>query len=132
MASTATKKLTEREVKLLTDPNLADLATLMPDGGPQVTPVWIDYEDGYIFVNTAEGRVKDRNVRRDPRVAISVFDSSNPYGQNVFTTRGRVVEITTEGAKEHIDRLAKKYLDMDVYPWHTETEQRVILKIQPE
>lgn len=132
MASTATGKLTDREIKLLTDPNLADVATLMPDGSPQVTPVWIDYRDGLILVNTAEGRVKDRNVRRDPRVAISVFDTSSPYGDNVVTLRGRVIEVTTEGAKEHIDFLAKKYLGKDVYPWHQPNEQRVILKIQPE
>jgi PPOX class probable F420-dependent enzyme len=132
MAPIATTKLTEHQVKLLTAPNLADLATLMPDGSPQVTPVWIDYQDGLILVNTAEGRVKDRNVRRDPRVAISVFDMANPYGDNVLTLRGRVVEITTDGAKEHIDYLAKKYLGKDVYPWHTDQEQRVILKIQPE
>ena len=131
MASTETKQLSEREIRLLADPNIADLATLMPDGSPQVTPVWIEYEDGFIYVNTAEGRVKDRNVRRDPRVAISVFDPSNPYGDNVMWTQGRVVEVTTEGAKEHIDKLAKKYLGKDVYPWHTPTEQRVILKIQP-
>ncbi|MGH2808056.1 MAG: PPOX class F420-dependent oxidoreductase [Actinomycetota bacterium] len=131
MASTATKRLSDSEITLLTEPNIADLATLMPDGSPQVTPVWIDYEDGLILVNTAEGRVKHRNVGRDPRVALSIFDASSPY-EDVFWTKGRVVEITTDGAKEHIDKLTKKYIGKDVYPWHQADEQRVILKIQPE
>lgn len=87
-------------------------------------------EDGYILVNTAEGRQKPRNVRRDPRVAISVADQRSPYRH--VTIRGRVVEVTHEGAEAHIDRMAKKYLGKDVYPWRRPGERRVLLKIEPE
>lgn len=116
--------------RLLEAPNFAHLATLMPDGSPQVTPVWVDYDGTYILVNTAEGRVKPRNVRRDPRVAIAVTKGDNPYA--MATIRGRVVEVTHEGADAHIDMLAKKYLGQDRYPWRAPGEQRVILKIEPE
>jgi PPOX class probable F420-dependent enzyme len=131
MAHAATKQLTDEQVKLFTDANFLHFGTIMPDGSPQVTPVWVDYRDGLVWVNSAEGRVKDRNVRRDPRVSLSILDEKDPYG-GVFFSRGRVVDITTEGAKEHIDFLAKKYLGKDVYPWHRSDEQRVIYKIQPE
>ena len=122
-------KLSEGIRKLLEAPNFASLATLMPDGSPQVTPVWVDFDGTHILVNTAEGRQKPRNVRRDARVALSVFDLKNPY--SYATVRGRVVEVTHDGAEEHIDRMAKKYLDRSVYPYRQPGERRVIFKIQP-
>ena len=104
----------------------------MKDGSPQVTPTWIDIDkDGnIILVNTAEGRLKHKNVSRDPRVAISVADQSNPY--NMVSIRGKVIEQITEGADEHTDTLAKKYLGMDKYPYRSANEKRVMLKIKPE
>ena len=131
MAKNTMRELTDKEIALLKGKHFAHVATIMSDGSPQVTPVWIDYEDGYIIVNTAEGRVKDRNARRDPRVAISILDESDPY-VNVFFTKGRVVDFITEGADASIDALAKKYLDVDVYPGHRDDETRVIWKIAPE
>ncbi len=122
--------LSEGVKKLFSGPNFAHLATLMPDGSPQVTPVWVDIDVDRILVNTAEGRVKPRNVRRDPRVAISIHNQDNPYSSAYI--RGRVVEITNEGAEEHIDKLAKKYLGQDSYPYRQPGERRVILVIEPE
>ena len=121
--------ITETVRKLLESPNFANLATLMPDGSPQVSPVWVDYDGTHILVNTAEGRQKPRNVRRDPRVALCVFDQGNPYA--MASIRGKVVDISTEGADEMIDRLAKKYLGQDKYPYRQPGEQRLILKIEP-
>lgn len=123
-------KLSEGVKKLFQEPNFAHLATLMPDGSPQVTPVWVELEGDRIVVNTAEGRVKPRNVRRDPRVAVSIVRQDNPY-QSAFI-RGRVVEVTHEGAEELIDKLAKKYIGQDRYPWRQPGEQRVVLVIEPE
>ncbi len=122
--------LSEGVKKLFSGPNFAHLATLMPDGSPQVTPVWVDVDGDRILVNTAEGRVKPRNVRRDARVAISVHRQDNPYSAAFVC--GRVVEVTHEGADEMIDRLAKKYLGQDRYPYRQPGEQRVILVIEPE
>lgn len=120
-----------KEVKRLFDcKNLAYLATLMDDGSPQVTPIWVDVQGNVILVNTAEGRIKQKNVSRDPRVAISTVDHANPY--EMVTVRGRVVEQTRTGADEHIDRMAKKYLGMDKYPFKMPGEQRILLRIQPE
>jgi PPOX class probable F420-dependent enzyme len=122
--------LSEGVKKLLLEPNVAHLATVMPDGSPQVTPVWVDLEDGRILVNTAEGRAKPRNVRSDPRVAISITKQDNPYA--FAAIRGRVVEMRHEGADELIDKLAKKYIGQDRYPWRLPGEQRLILVIEPE
>jgi len=108
----------------------ANIATLMPNGGPQVTPVWIDFDGTHILFNSARGRWKDRNVRRDPRVAISIVDPDNPY--RYLEIRGRVVAITEQGADEHIDRLAKKYLGVDKYPYRQPGEIRVLYKVEPE
>jgi PPOX class probable F420-dependent enzyme len=110
--------------------NFAHLATLMPGGSPQVTPVWVELEGDLLEVNSALNRQKDRNIERDPRVALSVQDSANPY--RYIQVRGRVVERTTEGAGRHIDRLAKKYLGVEVYPGHRPGETRVIYTIRPE
>ncbi|HWQ27514.1 MAG TPA: PPOX class F420-dependent oxidoreductase [Dehalococcoidia bacterium] len=122
--------LSENARALIEGQNFGHLATLMPDGSPQVTPVWVDHDGTHVLVNTAEGRVKLRNVRRDPRVAISIANQQNPY--QMVAIRGRVVEITHDGADAHIDRMAKKYLGQDTYPFRRPGEQRVILKIAPE
>ncbi|WP_322795569.1 PPOX class F420-dependent oxidoreductase [Tepidiforma sp.] len=124
----ATIPATHRD--LIEGPNFAHLATLMPDGSPQVTPVWVDLDGVTILVNTAEGRVKTRNLDRDPRVALSIADQQNPY--RYIQVRGRVIERTHEGADAHIDKLAKKYLGQDRYPFRRPGEQRVIFRIQPE
>lgn len=115
--------------KLLREPAHCQIATLMPDGSPQVTQTWVDTDGHYILINTADSRQKVRNVRRDPRVAVNVIDPGNAY--RVASVRGRVVEVTTEGADEQIDRLAKKYLGQETYPFRNPSEQRVILKIEP-
>ncbi|MGA9151785.1 MAG: PPOX class F420-dependent oxidoreductase [Candidatus Nitrosopolaris sp.] len=125
-----TNQITEPVAKLLEGRNFAFVATLMNDGWPQITPTWVDLENGKILVNTAVGRLKQKNISRDDRVAISVTDQSNPY--HMVTVRGRVVEQTTEGADKHIDKLARKYLGVDKYPLHSLNEKRIILKIKPE
>jgi PPOX class probable F420-dependent enzyme len=107
----------------------AHLATLMPDGSPQVTPVWCDFDGSYVRVNSAKGRVKDKNMRRDKRVALSVQDPENPY--RYLAVQGEVAEITEEGADAHIDSLAKKYLGKDKYPFRQPGEVRVIYRIKP-
>ena len=108
----------------------ASLTTLMPDGSPQVTPVWCDLEDDLVIINSAKGRQKDRNLRRDPRVALALIDPENPY--RYLEIRGKVVEITEQGAAAHIDKMAKKYLDVDKYPYGQPGEVRVMYKIRPE
>ncbi len=108
----------------------ASLATLMPDGRPQVTPVWCDLEGDKVIFNSAKGRQKDKNVRRDPRVSLAIIDPDNPY--RFLEIRGRVTEITEEGADAQIDKLAKKYLGVDKYPYGQAGEVRVIYKITPE
>jgi PPOX class probable F420-dependent enzyme len=123
-------QITEPIAKLFEGKNFAFVATLMKDGWPQITPTWVDLEDGRILVNTAEGRLKQKNISRDDRIAISVVDQNNPY--QMVTIRARVVEQTKEGADEHIDKLAKKYLGVDKYPLHSPNEKRIILKIKPE
>ena len=115
---------------LLDAPNFAHVVTLMDDGMPQVTPVWIDREDDTVVFNTAKGRAKHRNLERDNRVALSVHDQDNPY--HYVQVRGRVSEITTDGADAHIDAMAKKYLDADEYPFRKPEEERVIVRIDPE
>jgi PPOX class probable F420-dependent enzyme len=119
--------------KLFEGKNFAFLATLMKDGSPQVTPTWVDIDkdNNTILVNTAKGRIKYRNISRDPRIAVSVIDTSNPY--DMVTVRGRVVEqIEGKDADEHIDKLAKKYLDEEKYPRRRPGEERVLLRIKPE
>lgn len=125
-------QMTEPVIQLLKGKNFACLATLMNDGSPQVTPTWIDLdeESGSILISTVEGRIKHKNVSIDPRVAICISDENNPY--NMVLIRGRVIEKTKEGAVKHTDRLAKKYLGVDKYPFPTPIEKRVILKIKPE
>lgn len=120
----------EKYLDLFEKRAFAHLATLMPDGRPQVTPVWCDFDGTYIRINSAKGRQKDRNMRRDPRVALSLQDPGNPY--RYLEIRGRVVDITEEGADAHIDSLAKKYLGVDTYPYRGRGEVRVMYKIKPE
>lgn len=131
--------LTEPIVKFFRGKNFGFLGTLNRDGSPQVTPTWIDIiekkeneggREELILVNTAKDRIKQKNVSRDPRVSISIVDEDNPY--SMVTIRGRVVEQTTKGADEHIDRLAKRYLNTERYPAHSSNVKRIILKIKPE
>ena len=112
--------------------NFATIATVMPDGSPQATVVCIDTDGEHVVFNTAEGRVKAENLRRNPNVAITVFNAENPYQQ--LNVRGRVVEMTHDGANDHIDRLAKKYLGVEEYAGRAEKpdERRVIAKISPD
>ena len=110
--------------------DLASLATIMPDGRPQVTPVWVDFDGEAVIVNTAVGRVKDRNLQRDGRATLAVIDPKNPY--RYLEVRGKVIERTHEGADAHIDRMAKKYLGVDTYPNRRPGEIRVIYRILPE
>lgn len=116
--------------ELLEAPNVVSVATVANDGAPDVKVVWADVDGEHVVLNSAEGRVWPANVRRDPRVIITVINPENPYqyGQ----VRGRVVEDTHDGADENIDKLAKKYLDKDEYPYRQEGEQRVMFKIEPE
>lgn len=115
---------------LLTKKAFANLATLMPDGSPQVTPVWFDYDGSHVRVNSAKGRVKDKNMRRNGLVALAIQDPDNPY--RYLAVRGRVEEISEAGADAHIDALAKKYLGQDRYPYRQPGEVRVIYRIRPE
>jgi PPOX class probable F420-dependent enzyme len=123
-------EIPEKFRDLFTKRAFAHLATLMPDGRPQVSPVWIDFDGRHVLFNTARDRQKDRNLRRDPRVSLSIMDPENPY--RYLEVRGRVAEISEEGADAHIDRLAKKYLDVDKYPFRQPGEVRVLYRIAPE
>jgi PPOX class probable F420-dependent enzyme len=114
---------------LTTKKAFAHLATQMKDGSPQVTPVWLDFTDGMIRVNTARGRVKDRNLKVGSRVALSISDPDNPY--RYVQIRGKVTKETEQGADAHIDSLAKKYMGVDSYPYRNAAEKRVIYFIEP-
>jgi PPOX class probable F420-dependent enzyme len=120
----------EKYADLLEKPAFGNLGTLMQDGSPQVTPVWVDYDGRYVRINSARGRVKDKNIRRDPRVSVALQDPANPY--RYLEIRGKVVEITEKGADDHINQLSKKYLGKDVYPFRQPGEVRVLYKIEPE
>ena len=125
------KQITEPIAKLIEGKNFAFISTLMKDGSPQVTPTWIDLENrNILLINTAEGRLKHKNVSRDPRVAVSVIEHNNPY--HMVAIRGRVVEQTNTDADENIDKLAKKYLGVEKYPFRSPEEKRILLKIKPE
>lgn len=120
--------LSDKARALVSRPVLATLATVAADGAPQVSPLWIDVDGGDLLCNTAKGRAKARNLERDPRVGVSVVDPEDPY--NVLVARGTVTEITTEGADEHIDRLAHKYLGVDEYPMRRPGEVRLKVRIR--
>ncbi len=124
-------KLTDEQAKLLRDAkSFIHLATINQDGSPQVSPVWVDFDGANVVINSEQKRRKVRNMKRDPRVALSVQDPANPY--HYIEIRGRVVEITPKGGVEHIDKLAKKYMGVDQYPGNQPGDVRVIIKIEPE
>ena len=123
-------KLTDDQKKLFTEKAFAHVATTNPDGSPQVTPVWVEMIGDHIVFNSEKKRKKIANLERDPRVAISILDPANPY--HYLEVRGHVVEITTDGANEGIDRLAKKYMDKDRYPFHKDGDVRVVIRIEPD
>jgi PPOX class probable F420-dependent enzyme len=119
-----------RSAELLQGKNFCHVATLRPDGSVHGVPVWVDLQDGLAVLNTAEGRAWPRNLERDPRVTLTVQNMENPY--EYLAIRGRVAERTHEGADEHIDAMAKKYLGQDTYPFRQSGEQRLILRVEPE
>ena len=108
----------------------ANVATVMTDGSPQVTPVWFDYKDGKLRINTAKGRVKARTMKQGAKVALAIMDPDNPY--RYMQVRGRVARTVEQGADAHIDSLAKKYLDKDTYPFRQPGEERMMIEIEPE
>ena len=120
----------QKAQKLFEEKNLVFIATLMKDGSPQLSPVWANFEDGYILVNTAEGRIKHKNVLRDPRVAISVVSKNNPL--DMTTIRGNVEQLIPDYDYNHADKLTQQYLGREHYPFKREDEKRIILKIKPE
>jgi len=120
----------EKYADLFEKKAFGNLGTLMKDGSPQVTPVWVDFDGQYVRFNSAKGRVKDKNIRRDPRVAIALQDPDNPY--RYLEIRGRVVEITEKDADDHINKLSQKYLGKPVYPFRQPGEVRVTYKIRPD
>lgn len=125
-------EIPERGKEILDKRGFAHLATLMPDGSPQVTPVWVDHDGDVVVVNTQAGRLKLRNMRDDPRVALSVQDPDDPYAY--VAIRGRVTEITEEGADDHIDALAHRYegLGPDEHPYRRPGKARLLVRIEPD
>jgi PPOX class probable F420-dependent enzyme len=122
-------KLSEKAVKLIEGKNFAFLAIVLPDGSPHVAPVWIDHQGDLVLVNTAMGRVKQKNATKGKRVSIAVSDHSNMYDRIII--QGRVVDQTHEGADAHIDKLANKYTGAKKYERSSPTEKRVIIRIEP-
>ena len=119
----------EKVVKLFSGKNLVFIATVMKDGAPQVSPVWANFEDGYVMVNTAEGRIKHKNVLRDPRVAVSVVSKDNPL--DMTTIQGKVEELIPDLEYKHADKLTQQYMGREHYPFKRDDEKRVVLKIKP-
>ena len=129
--SSGATELDEKDMhRLFQGRNLAFISTLSKDGSPHITPVWADMEDDLILINTFETSAKNRNITRDPRIAISVVENSNPY--NMVSIKGRVIEQTTEGADAHLKKLAKRYLGIGKYYYRKPKQRRLILKIKPE
>jgi PPOX class probable F420-dependent enzyme len=122
--------LTDQQADLFRGPNMGTVTTLRADGSPHSTPVWIDTDGEHVLFNTALQRAKARHIRRDPRVSITVLPADNPQGGYVSVSG--TAEIVEDGAYEHIDKLAQKYLGQEKYPWLQEGEQRVIVRITPE
>ena len=120
--------LTEEHASLLRRPVIAHVATVGADGAPHSTPVWVDTDGEVVIFNTAKGRVKTRNIERNPLVALSLVNDENPY--QMLEIRGRA-ELVSEGADAHIDYLAKKYLGQDSYPFRQPGEERVIVRVVP-
>ena len=119
----------EKVIKLFSEKNLVFIATIMKDGSPQLSPVWANYESGFILVNTAEGRIKHKNILRDPRVAVSVTSNDNPL--DMTTIRGTVVAIISDSEYNHADKLTQQYMGRNHYPFKRDNEKRIILKIKP-
>ena len=124
------KLIDDKVVKLFSAKNLVFIATLMKDGSPQLSPVWANCEDGFILVNTAEGRIKHKNILRDPRVAVSVTSNDNPL--DMTTIRGTVIEIIPDYQYHHADKLTQQYMGCSNYPFKQPDEKRIIFKIKPE
>ena len=123
-------KLTDSARKMLEGKNFVYIATVNPDGTPQVTPTWVDTDGKFVLINTAVGRVKVRNVKKNPHVALAITEQNNPY--SLVIIRGKVVDqVTGRVAEDHIDKMAKKYRGLDKYPNRVPGEQRVLLKIEP-
>jgi len=127
--ATDTTNLTDEQRKFLEQPYYATVTTVREDGSPHTTVVWVDVDDDGVLFNTATGRAKPRHIERDPHVSLTVIDPQNGY--KWISVDGRA-EMTTEGANASIDKLAKKYLDKDSYPWHKPEEQRLIVRIRPD
>ncbi len=119
----------DKVVQLFSEKNLVFVATVMKDGSPQVSPVWANFENGFILVNTAEGRIKHKNVLRDPRVAVSVVSKDNPL--DMTTIRGVVEELIPDYDYSHADKLTQQYMGREHYPFKRDDEKRIILKIKP-
>ena len=124
------KLIDDKVIKLFSAKNLVFIATVMKDGSPQLSPVWANYDDGFILVNTAEGRIKHKNILRDPRVAVSVTSNDNPL--DMTTIRGTVIEIIPDYQYHHADKLTQQYLGRTNYPFKQPDEKRIIFKIKPE
>lgn len=122
-------ELSEKAVGLLKGKNFANVATTRRDGSPQVSPIWVDFDGTHIILNSEEKRAKVKNLRRDPRVSVSVFDQGNPY--SYVQIQGRVVELTPEGGAEGIDKMAQKYLGQEKYPYNKPDDVRIVIKIEP-
>jgi PPOX class probable F420-dependent enzyme len=120
----------DKVVQLFSAKNLVFIATVMKDGSPQVSPVWANFEDGYVLINTAEGRIKHKNILRDPRVAVSVVSKDNPL--DMTTIRGVVTELIPDYDYSHADKLTQQYMNRPHYPFKRDDEKRVILKIKPD
>ncbi len=119
-----------KAVKLFLEPNIAHMATIMPDGSPQVTAVWADFEDGLITVNTAEGRIKHKNLIKDARVAISIVSCDNPL--DMASVRGIVLKMDADYSYIHADKMTKKYTNADKYPYRRRNERRTVLRIRAD
>ena len=122
--------INDKVIKLFSEKNLVFIATIMKDGSPQLSPVWANYDDGFILVNTAEGRIKHKNILRDPRIAVSVVSKDNPL--DMTTIRGVVTELIPDYDYFHADKLTQQYMNRPHYPFKRDDEKRVILKIRPD
>ena len=121
---------TANQLELLSEPHVAQFVTLMDDGSPQISPVWIDTDGSNLLINTATGRLKTNNIERDSRVAVAVYDPQNPYSRVVNVT-GIVTNISTSGAIEHINKLSQKYTGQATYQGHNNKEERLIVTTKP-
>lgn len=128
--SNSPNQIPEHYFDLFHKRTIAHLATLMPDGSPHITPMWVDFDGTHILINTSQGYRKDQNMRQQSQVALDIVDPEDPY--RWIAIRGRVVAVTTEGAVEHMNKLARRYLSQDTYPTRIPGEVRVLFKIKPE